>query len=105
LINPYQLDIWQTGILYQFIHTLALLAVGLWLERQPASLLLSRAALFFGIGITLFSGSLFLLACRDLIAVPAGVIRVLGPITPLGGLAFIIGWLLLAFAAARKGGS
>lgn len=88
------LSAFQTGVQYQLIHALALLFVGLLLERSgalgpgltPLSLI-SWAGLCFLIGILLFCGSLYLLAL--------GGPRWLGPVTPIGGLAFIIGWILL----------
>lgn len=90
------LDIWQTAVLYQFVHSLALLATGLWQQLSPAGATpagLNAAGWCFAAGIALFSGSLYLLALT-------GIGR-LGAITPLGGLAFLAGWLLLARAALR----
>lgn len=90
------LAVWQTAVDYQFRHVLALLAVGL-LARAQASRATNLAAIAFVIGIALFSGSLYALA----LGAPRGV----GAITPLGGAAFIAGWLALAWSVFRRAGS
>jgi len=88
---------WQTAVLYQLIHALALLAVGIWLKQAgTADRLLGFAALAFAGGVLLFSGSLY--------GLTLGGPRWLGPVTPLGGLAFIGGWLTLLVAASKSGG-
>ena len=87
LLSPYSLDIFQKAVHYQASHTLALLLTGLLLQQYPLASL-RWAGGFFIAGILLFSGSLYLLAMTD--------IRILGAITPVGGLSFLIGWLLLA---------
>ena len=82
------LVVYQTGVQYHFYHIFALALVGLLLLRWPETNLLNISAYCFMIGILLFSGSLYVLAITG--------IRWLGAITPLGGLAFIVGWLLMA---------
>ena len=94
-LTEYQLNIFEKAVQYQFVHTLALLAVGLLLQQQPDNAWLQRAGWGFVLGIAFFSGSLYLLACRDLLAFPVGWA---GPITPLGGLSFIAGWGMLWWA-------
>lgn len=94
-LTEYQLSIFEKGVQYQFVHTLALLAVGLLLQQHPDNAWLQRAGWAFVIGIAFFSGSLYLLACRDLLAFPVGWA---GPVTPLGGLGFIAGWAMLWWA-------
>jgi uncharacterized membrane protein YgdD (TMEM256/DUF423 family) len=84
---------YQTGVSYMFYHALALLAVAWALSRWPASSLSVWAGWLFVVGIVVFSGSLFVMAFTGL--------RWLGAITPIGGVAFIAGWLLLALAAWR----
>jgi len=88
------LQTFETAVRYQFYHAFALLIAGM-LYKDFASGLLKWAGYFFGTGILLFSGSLYVLC---------GVqnMRWIGAITPLGGLCFITGWLLLAMACARK---
>lgn len=88
-----QLGTYQTGNLYHITHTLALLAIGLVLQHQPQSRYFKASAWLITIGIPLFSGSLYALAL--------GGPSWLGPITPLGGMAFIIAWLCLALGAMQ----
>ncbi|MGF1878576.1 DUF423 domain-containing protein [Photobacterium frigidiphilum] len=92
-LPPYLLDVFNTGVQYQAWHTLALLGCGLWARIMPTKAVL-YAALFFAAGILLFSGSLYALALTG--------IKWFGPITPLGGICFIIGWVALAMAAWRS---
>ena len=91
-LTAYQIEIFEKGVQYQFVHVLALLAVAIQLQHNPQNSWLHRAGWFFLAGIVAFSGSLYLLACRDMIAFP---IAWVGPITPLGGLSFIAGWVSL----------
>lgn len=87
-----KLPIWQTAVQYQLVHALALLGVALCLRQGLAGPLLYAGACF-ALGIVLFSGSLYGLAL--------GGPRWLGPVTPMGGLAFIVGWVCLAAAAFK----
>jgi len=96
-LTEYQMAIYEKGVQYQFIHTLAVLAIGAVIQRQGASKWLNRAGWLLLAGIVCFSGSLYLLACRDLI--PFSVAWA-GPITPLGGICFVSGWIAL-FAGIR----
>lgn len=82
------LSAFETGVQYQFIHTLSLLALGVLLSRMPHTpAALTYAGLLWLAGMVLFSGSLYALAL--------GGPKWLGPITPLGGLMLILGWLSL----------
>jgi uncharacterized membrane protein YgdD (TMEM256/DUF423 family) len=86
------LEIWETGTKYQMYHALALLLVALLLSRlATTSLPLVIAGYAFIVGILLFSGSLYALSLSG--------IKWLGAITPLGGVAFILGWVCLVVAA------
>jgi uncharacterized membrane protein YgdD (TMEM256/DUF423 family) len=87
---------WQTAVSYQFVHALALLAVGILIRSSAGApeRLLGVAGAAFALGVLLFSGSLYVLAL--------GGPRWLGPVTPLGGLAFIAGWLVLPVAVLRS---
>jgi uncharacterized membrane protein YgdD (TMEM256/DUF423 family) len=87
-------EVLQTAVHYQFFHALGLLVVGLLLERAGTRGLHYAARLLL-IGILLFSGSLYLLI--------AGAPRLLGAVTPVGGLCLIGGWLLAAWALYRRG--
>ena len=84
------LAVYQTGVQYHFYHSLGLIIIGILAFHLPASALLKWSAWTMLAGIMLFSGSLYLLAIMN--------IRWLGMITPLGGMVFIISWLLLAMA-------
>lgn len=97
-LTDYQVGIFETGSDYHFFHTLALLGLVALVGRLPDRALRITATLWT-LGTVFFSGSLYLLACRDLIAVPVGI---LGPITPLGGLLYVVGWAWLVVAARRK---
>ncbi len=99
LLTEYQLDIYKTAVQYQFFHVFALFIVALLIDRF-AHPLLARAGWFFVAGILLFSGSLYLLACRDILGI--GPANWLGPLTPIGGLCFIIGWLLVLAAMIKS---
>ena len=87
------LAIYKTGVEYQFYHTFALLAVGL-LALHFESKLLTASGWSMVSGIVIFSGSLYALSISG--------IRVLGAVTPIGGLFFIAGWVLLATAIQQN---
>ncbi|ANI00527.1 Uncharacterized membrane protein YgdD, TMEM256/DUF423 family [Pseudomonas koreensis] len=91
-LTPEYLAIFQTGVTYQLVHTLALFGVAL-LATQIQGRLVTWAGASFTVGILLFSGSLYLLSTTG--------ISKLGIITPFGGLAFLVGWLCLGLAAWR----
>jgi uncharacterized membrane protein YgdD (TMEM256/DUF423 family) len=82
---------YQTGVSYMFYHALALFVVVVALTRWPGSNQPVWAGWLFVVGIVFFSGSLFVMAFTGQ--------RWLGAITPIGGVAFIAGWLLLAWGA------
>jgi uncharacterized membrane protein YgdD (TMEM256/DUF423 family) len=86
----YLLGIYEKGVQYHFYHTLALGLVALLFQHRSNSRWLRWAGWLFATGILLFSGSLYLLACRDVLPFPIGWA---GPVTPLGGLCFIGGWV------------
>ena len=98
VLTPDQLEVFKTGVQYQFWHSLALLAAGIIYQAYPVKNL--RAATgFFITGIVLFSGSLYamaLLSIRQMGIGPAGII------TPVGGVFFILGWLMLLLAVLKK---
>ncbi|MCC6414659.1 MAG: DUF423 domain-containing protein [Opitutaceae bacterium] len=95
LIAVGMLSAWETAVLYHLVHTVAILAMALGDDKQSSAARqwLQRAGLCWITGVVLFSGSLYVMAL--------GGPRWLGPVTPLGGLAFIIGWALLLPAAAK----
>lgn len=95
-ITPDMLAVYQTGVQYHQFHALALLFVGLLIDRlaERGALLAQRAGALFTIGIVLFGGSLYGLALTG--------IRKLGIITPLGGVCFLLGWVTLALAVSHR---
>jgi len=92
-LTPDLLAIYQTAVQYHFWHALGLLLIGVVAIHMPASLTLKWSGWVMLAGIALFSGSLYVLALTGA--------RWLGAVTPFGGAAFILSWLLLAVAVAR----
>ncbi|MBK1856873.1 DUF423 domain-containing protein [Cerasicoccus arenae] len=88
------LDVWKTAVDYQFWHALALLALSFRPVELSRGRTIGLAAWFFGVGVVLFSGSLYWLAL--------GGPKWLGPVTPLGGACFLAGWGILAVFAAKR---
>ena len=91
-LSPDLLAVFETGARYQMYHALGLLAVAWILTRWPGAWPV-RAGWLFVAGTVLFSGSLYALALSG--------VRWLGAVTPLGGLAFLAGWLILGWTVAR----
>jgi uncharacterized membrane protein YgdD (TMEM256/DUF423 family) len=89
----------QTGVQYQMYHALALLATGILYEKFPATLLRWAGNLFIS-GIILFSGSLYLLTALN--GKEESLVKIIGPITPVGGTLFILGWLFLLITFLRN---
>ena len=92
-VAPEMLTIWETGVLYHLVHALGLLLVGVLVHQMPEVALVRQAGWALMIGTVLFSGSLYVLVLTG--------VKPLGMITPLGGVAFLAGWLLLGVAAWR----
>ncbi|MAD88753.1 MAG: hypothetical protein CMK64_03550 [Pseudoalteromonas sp.] len=88
--SEYAVDIFKTAAEYQMFHGLALILVAMLIKQ---GLKLNASGWLFTFGTILFSGSLYLLALTEW--------RFLGPITPIGGVCFILGWLLLMIKAAK----
>jgi uncharacterized membrane protein YgdD (TMEM256/DUF423 family) len=99
LITPDQLNGFDTAVKYQMYHTIAMLAIVI-LKQHATSKFLNLAYGFFFWGIILFSGSLYFLCTRNLFG--AEGLRVLGPVTPLGGVLFVAGWICLTISAFKK---
>ena len=93
------LEIFETSVRYQFYHVFALLAAGILTQFFPGSLITWSGRLFIA-GIILFCGSLYLLTYFK--ASGNEQLNWLGAITPIGGLCFIVGWILLAIAIIKK---
>ena len=88
-LSPEMLDIYKTGVNYQLVHSIAILSVGLSADKKYFI-----SALFFSIGIVLFSFSLYIYS------VTGSTLIVM--ITPIGGLCFLIGWLMIIVKAVKK---
>lgn len=99
LITPDQLNAFDTAARYQMYHTLAIGLV-LYIAAQNPSKALTWSVRMFTAGIVLFSGSLYFLSTRALFN--AEWLKVLGPVTPLGGLCFMAGWICFGLAALKK---
>jgi uncharacterized membrane protein YgdD (TMEM256/DUF423 family) len=98
LLDPAGLEVWKTAVSYHFYHTLALLFVSI----LPASnsKVVNMAAWFFSLGIIFFSGSLYLISAKEILNITQ--LSVLGPLTPIGGLFFILGWFSLITIAVKS---
>jgi uncharacterized membrane protein YgdD (TMEM256/DUF423 family) len=99
LITPDQLNGFDTAVKYQMYHVLAMLGLFLFSKHYPNKYI-NWAFNSFLIGIVLFSGSLYFLCTRNLLGIEG--LKVLGPITPIGGLFFIAGWIFIAIVGINK---
>ena len=97
IIDADHLATWQTGVQYHFLHTFALLFLTTFARYKNN--LINFSSYCFTFGIILFSGSLYLLSLKDFFG--WNHVGYLGPITPIGGMLFILGWLSLLLAAIR----
>ena len=96
LLTTEKLNSFETGVRYQFYHSLALLIIGLNANKLNATALIGK---FMLIGIVFFSFSIYLLSLQELIGIN---LSILGPITPIGGLLLMISWLILIFKNYKK---
>jgi len=92
MISPDMLEVYKTGIQYQFYHTFALLGIGILMNFKPTKTLQWSGYLFIA-GTTIFSGFLYLLAITG--------IKALGMIVPIGGLTLVAAWILLLIHILR----
>ncbi|MBC1619495.1 DUF423 domain-containing protein [Listeria welshimeri] len=84
---------WETGVQYQMFHAVGILIIGLLMEKQT-SRLYNWAAILFSVGIVFFSGSLYVLSISK--------VTVLGAITPISGVCFVVGWFLLILGVSKR---
>ena len=96
-LSAKNMQVWNTAVQYQFYHVFALLALAS-LDRYKTTLI-NNCYYLFTFGIVFFSGSLYLLASRDLLG--WGWLHVIGPVTPLGGVFFIGGWITMGLVATK----
>ncbi|CAM4492799.1 uncharacterized membrane protein YgdD (TMEM256/DUF423 family) [Paenibacillus endophyticus] len=87
-LTPDKLKVYEVGVQYHIAHALGLILVGMLVSHYPDEQVIVTGGWFLAAGILLFSGSLYALSVAKA--------RFLGPITPLGGLSFMIGWVLIA---------
>ena len=93
-LSATMMDVYQTAVLYQFIHTLALFATAILMLHWSQAKLLKITAWAFTVGLIVFSGSLYLLVFTG--------IKLFGALTPLGGVSFLIGWACLLIVAQQS---
>lgn len=96
VVDEYGLSIWETAVQYQMFHATGLLVIGLLMSSKLLGEVkqLKLAGIFFNLGIVFFAGSLYVLAVSG--------IKVLGAITPIGGLLFLAGWVLIIVSALKQ---
>ncbi len=98
ILSAQAITVFQTGVQYQFYHGIALLILSLaqpqFMPSPKQTILAKRSGRLLIVGTVFFSGSLYLLATTG--------IKVFGPITPIGGLCFIVGWLFMFLAVVKK---
>ncbi|MFK2825666.1 DUF423 domain-containing protein [Bacillus sp. B190/17] len=92
-VEPRYLDIWKTGVHYQMFHAAGMILVGILIGQVQVSSLLNWSGWMMLVGTIIFSGSLYALTLSG--------VKVLGAITPIGGVAFLAGWVLLVLAAMK----
>ena len=96
-LSPEMLAAYETGVRYQMFHALALLAVAWASTRWPGSAAITASGWLFVAGTVLFSGSLYALSLTG--------VRGLGAVTPIGGVAWLVGWACLAWAVTTQAAS
>ena len=94
VLDTHLFEVYETAVLYQFLHAFALLVAGLWLKQGGAAGLLRLAGWAWLAGVALFSGSLYLYVFSG--------VHWLAIVTPVGGSLFILGWLAAARAAWKQ---
>jgi uncharacterized membrane protein YgdD (TMEM256/DUF423 family) len=98
-LTPYNLEVFATASRYQMYHALALIAIGIIAKLFGENKMLKTSMWLFITGIIFFSGSLYFLSTRGITGVGTGI---LGPITPLGGLLFMSGWVCLIVSMVKN---
>lgn len=99
IVTPEQLDVFKTGVQYQFYHAIGMIIVGL-IAQHLEHILIKRAAWMFFAGIIVFSGSLYIMTL--FYALNTEGVRWIGAITPVGGVLFITGWVMLGVGLLKK---
>lgn len=99
LVSDIAVNTFETGVRYQFYHTLALALAGI-LHKEFPNKWVKAAGSFFLIGMLFFSGSLYVLTYKA--ATVSNGFNWVGPITPVGGIFFIVGWVCLGMGIQKK---
>ncbi len=99
-LSAAELQVFETGVKYQFYHSLALIILFLLYDKFKLPMLNWSGILMIG-GIIFFSGSLYLLSTAEITGMQAAK-KLIGPVTPLGGLMFIAGWICLIIVSIKK---
>jgi uncharacterized membrane protein YgdD (TMEM256/DUF423 family) len=94
VFSPDMLAVYETAVRYQMYHAFGLIIVGIFAENENANSRARMAGRCFIAGIVLFSGSLYALTLTD--------IRWFGAVTPIGGVAFIVGWVMLGISSLQN---
>ncbi|HMQ49320.1 MAG TPA: DUF423 domain-containing protein [Saprospiraceae bacterium] len=100
MLTPAQINTFETGIRYHFIHGIAILIAGILLYVRKTNAL-KWSGWLFAAGIICFSGSLYLLAIQEAFALS---VSWLGPVTPIGGLFFVMGWAMMLVSTYQTNG-
>lgn len=96
-ISETLLESYKTGVLYHIVHALALVLTGIVARQNGAKM--NAAGYLFLTGIVFFSGSIYLLSTHEISGME---LKFLGPVTPIGGLLFMAGWVVLGISALQK---
>jgi uncharacterized membrane protein YgdD (TMEM256/DUF423 family) len=97
MVSAYSIDIYNKAVYYQVIHSMGILIGALALSNEGS---VKKLRNLFLLGIALFSGSLYVLTFSD--SLPALVKQIVGPVTPVGGVFFVIAWVYLANATRKE---
>lgn len=98
ILTPEQLESFQTGVRYQIIHAVVLLFLFLIIERYSSKQLIIASHLIF-YGVILFSGSIYVLTLKNMLGIE--ILKFAGPITPVGGLLLICGWVFIVIGGVK----
>ena len=99
-LTEHYLDVWETANRYHMIHGLGLAIIAGVLAKEVKAIHITRIFLMMLTGVIMFSGSLYILSLADMIGVPG--LKMLGAITPIGGVLFVGAWVYAAFSLAKK---
>lgn len=99
VLTPEQLMSFETGVKYQMYHAILLVMLSIMVKQKSSKYLLAAVNLIF-LGVILFSGSIYLLTLKNILALD--YLKLVGPITPIGGVLMVGGWFLLILEGFKK---